>query len=150
MSIRAYYSARVSDFLREDTERILGVLATHHAHALEEQQRSAWLQQIPILKQALCRQGAARIYLEFYIPRMGKRVDVALIAENIIFLLEFKVRAEKYEASDLRRLRIMRWISRTFMRAAIMFRSFRCWYRRTLPQETLRSGLQTIWWRGQS
>ncbi len=104
MSIRAYYSARVSDFLREDTERILGVLATHHAHALEEQQRSAWLQQIPILKQALCRQGAARIYLEFYIPRMGKRVDVALIAENIIFLLEFKVRAEKYEASDLRQV----------------------------------------------
>ena len=53
MPIRAYYSATVTNFLKDDAERILGVLTAAHHHALEEPQRWAWLQQISILKTAL-------------------------------------------------------------------------------------------------
>jgi hypothetical protein len=39
MPIKAYYNATVSSFLKEDSERILGVLTAEHHHALKEQQR---------------------------------------------------------------------------------------------------------------
>ena len=99
MPIKSYYNARVSKFLLDDDKRILGVLTTEHHHALEEQQRWAWLQQISILKAALTARPDAHIFLEFYIPRMGKRADAVLIAENIVFVLEFKVGSSEYASS---------------------------------------------------
>lgn len=99
MPIRAYYNEPVSHFLRDDAERILGVLTTAHHHALEEQQRWAWLQQTSLLKEALSARVDGRIFLEFYIPRMGKRTDALLIAGGIIFLIEFKVGEEEHTSN---------------------------------------------------
>ena len=96
MPIKAYYNATVSSFLKEDAERILGILTAEHHHALEEQQRSAWLQQVSILRLALASQLDGKIFLEFYIPRMGKRADAVLIAANIIFVIEFKAGASHH------------------------------------------------------
>jgi hypothetical protein len=93
MPIKAYYDATVFSFLKDDADRILGVLAAKHHHTLEEQQRWAWLQQISILKASLARRPDGRIFLEFYIPRMGKRADAILIEENIVFVIEFKAGA---------------------------------------------------------
>jgi hypothetical protein len=101
MPIKAYYNARVSRFLKDDAERVLGVLATEHHHALEEQQRWAWLQQLSILKTALADQPNGQIFLEFYIPRMGKRVDALLIAHGIVFVIEFKVGAGEHALAAL-------------------------------------------------
>ena len=101
MPVKAYYNATVSSFLNEDAERILGVLAAAHHHALEEQQRWAWLQQLSILKPALANQAGGRIFLEFYIPRMGKRADAVLIAANIIFVIEFKAGASRHATTAL-------------------------------------------------
>ena len=42
---------------------------------------------------SLVNQADGRIFLEFYIPRMGKRADAVLIAENIVFVIEFKAGA---------------------------------------------------------
>ena len=99
MPIRAYYNVPISEFLKDDTERILGVLTSEHHHALEEQQRWAWLQQIAILRSALSEQRNGRIFLEFYIPRMGKRVDTLLILGNIVFVMEFKIGASEHLSS---------------------------------------------------
>jgi hypothetical protein len=99
MPIKAYYNAPVSRFLEDDVDRILGVLTVEHHHALEEQQRWAWLPQLSILKIALARRTAGRIFLEFYIPRMGKRADAVLIANNIVFVLEFKAGASEHTSS---------------------------------------------------
>jgi hypothetical protein len=101
MAIKAYYNATVSSFLNDDPERILGVLTAEHHHSLEEPQRWAWLQQIMILKDALGSQPEGRIFLEFYIPRMGKRADAVLIAENVVFVIEFKVGASNHASSAL-------------------------------------------------
>jgi hypothetical protein len=97
MPIKAYFSAPVSSFLDDDPDRILGVLTAEHHHALEEPQRWAWLQQVSILKNALTNQPDGRIFLEFYIPRMGKRADALVILENIVFIIEFKVGAIAHE-----------------------------------------------------
>src|ERR1700676_1689950 len=98
MPIKAYYNATVSSFLKEDAERILGILTAKHHHALEEQQRWAWLQQLSILKPSLANQPDGRIFLEFYIPRAGKRADAVLIAANIVFVIEFKAGASEHES----------------------------------------------------
>jgi hypothetical protein len=96
MPIRAYYNAPLHSFVDDDSERILGVLTTEHHHALEEQQRWAWLQQISILRTAFSGRLNGRIFLEFYIPRMGKRADAVLIAGNIVFVIEFKAGASEH------------------------------------------------------
>src|ERR1039457_2448376 len=99
MPIKAYYDATVFNFLKDETERILGVLAAKHHHTLEEQQRWAWLQQISILKASLDSLPGGRLFLEFYIPRMGKRADAILIEENIVFVIEFKAGATGHTAA---------------------------------------------------
>jgi hypothetical protein len=101
MPIKAYYNVPVCQFLKDDPERILGVLTSGHHHALEEQQCWAWRQQISILKTALSGQPCGRIFLEFYIPRMGKRVDTLLVLGNIVFVMEFKIGASEHLSSAL-------------------------------------------------
>jgi hypothetical protein len=101
MAVKAYYASPVADFLGEDHQHILGILTIEHHHALEDQQRWAWLQQISILRTALSCQQEGYLFLEFYIPRMGKRVDALLILENIVFVVEFKVGAREHHASAL-------------------------------------------------
>lgn len=101
MPVKAYYNAPVSSFLKDNIERILGVLPAEHHHALEEPQRWAWLQQISILKTALTERPDGRIFLEFYIPRMGKRADAILITESVIFVIEFKAGANAHASVAL-------------------------------------------------
>jgi len=96
MPIKAYYSEEVSKFLKDDDARILGILTSQHHHALDEPQRWAWLQQLSILKTALAGRPYGRLFLEFYIPRMGKRADAVLLSESVVFLLEFKVGATEH------------------------------------------------------
>ena len=99
MPIKAYYSATVRDFLKDDDERILGVLTAEHHHALEEPQRWAWRQQISILKTLPGSLSDGRIFLEFYIPRMGKRADAILIHQNVVFVIEFKIGATAHSSA---------------------------------------------------
>jgi hypothetical protein len=99
MPVKAYYNESIPNFLSDDPQRILGILTAEHHHALEEQQRWAWLQQVEILKAALPYESNGRIFLEFYIPRMGKRADSVLVIKNIVFVIEFKAGATQYLAS---------------------------------------------------
>jgi hypothetical protein len=92
---RSYYHSTVQNFLDEDKNAIFGQLAKFHQHDLEEQQKFAWLKQIDILKRCL-KDIKGKIYFEFSIPRMGKRVDNILITENFIFVIEFKVGDQLY------------------------------------------------------
>jgi hypothetical protein len=101
MPVKSYYDATIISFLQEDTERILGILAAKHHHSLEEQQRWAWLQQISILKASLPKRPDGRIFLEFYIPRMGKRVDAILIEGSVVFVVEFKAGATEHTSTAL-------------------------------------------------
>ncbi|WP_254920909.1 DUF2075 domain-containing protein [Flavobacterium sp. ov086] len=60
------------------------------------QQSNAWQSQIKILKQTIL-SFKGRVYFEFTIPRMGKRVDNILIIDNCIFVLEFKIGSKDYD-----------------------------------------------------
>lgn len=94
---RSYYSNSISDFLNDDSDKILGQLIRNHNFATEKLQRNAWIKQIEILKFALKSFVRGQIYFEFSIPRMGKRVDNMLIIDDFIFVIEFKVGDTEYQ-----------------------------------------------------
>lgn len=94
---RAYYSSKISNFINESQDSILGALVPKHQHTLEEQQRNAWISQIQILKRELASFPDGHVYFEFSIPRMGKRVDNIVIINGIIFVIEFKVSSKNYD-----------------------------------------------------
>jgi hypothetical protein len=57
-----------------------------------------WLQQIEDLKLLASAVSQSHFFLEFSIPRMGKRADAILLAGRIVFVLEYKVGATEYWA----------------------------------------------------
>ena len=74
---RYFYSNSVQDFRADDTSRILGELARNYPNQnLAILQTSAWYTEIEILKESLLPVSDGHIFLEFGIPRMGKRATV--------------------------------------------------------------------------
>ena len=49
-----------------------------------------------ILKEQLKNCENGHIIFEYTIPRMGKRVDVVIIRESVVFVIEFKVNETEY------------------------------------------------------
>ena len=98
---RSYYSQSISHFLADDDKAVLGELAKNHEFDLEEQQKNAWIKQIEILKEELNEFNSGHVIFEYSIPRMGKRVDTIIIYSGIVFVLEFKVGADKYDSYDI-------------------------------------------------
>ena len=99
---RAYYSDTIADFLERDDESILGALTNKSAFDITTEQRGAWQKQIHVMKQAVADyRGRGKIYFEHDIPRLGGRIDVLALIDGIVFIIEFKVGAERYEASAM-------------------------------------------------
>lgn len=94
---RAYYSNFINNFINEDSQTIYGKISGQYdLNKLNIQQSNAWKSQIEILKETLSIFNG-KIYFEFTIPRMGKRVDNILIIDNCIFVLEFKIGSIVYD-----------------------------------------------------
>lgn len=97
---RAYYSNSIEEFIKEDSDKIYGKISGNYdLNSQQIQQSNAWKSQIEILKKSLS-SFSGKIYFEFTIPRMGKRVDNILIIDNCIFVLEFKIGSEIYDNSS--------------------------------------------------
>lgn len=100
MAQRAHYAGPISDFLEESEESVLGKLTAASVHNVELPQRNAWLDEIRILKSQLAPFHGGHLFLEFSIPRMGRRADAVAIISNVIFVIEFKVGATDYFSAD--------------------------------------------------
>jgi hypothetical protein len=94
---RAYYSNFIDAFIDEDSQTIYGKISGQYdLNKLNILQSNAWKSQIQILKETISI-FIGKIYFEFTIPRMGKRVDNILIIDNCIFVLEFKIGSNTYD-----------------------------------------------------
>ncbi len=99
---RAYFSASIAEFLIRTDDAVMGELATASEFAVELPQRDAWLQQLVVLRSALAPfAGRGRLYLEFVVPRLGKRIDAIALIDQTIFVIEFKVGARAVLRQDL-------------------------------------------------
>jgi DUF2075 family protein len=92
---RSYYSDSISSFCLASKHSILGALAQNSDFDINQNQRDAWAMQIDLLKPILTGLEG-KIYFEYSIPRMGKRIDVLLLVKHLIFILEFKIGSDAY------------------------------------------------------
>lgn len=102
---RYYYADKIADFLDKPVEHIAGELSRGSAQShssLESTQANAWDVQIDILKGALAPyRDAGKVFFEYSIPRLGKRIDVVAVIGPVVFVLEFKVGEKEFSASAL-------------------------------------------------
>jgi hypothetical protein len=94
---REYYSDTIKNFLESSIDEVYGRIARGSEFPVELSQRSAWLEEIDILRRVLATYDGA-VYFEYSIPRMGERIDVVLIIGSVIFVLEFKTGAREFTA----------------------------------------------------
>src|SRR5512139_3393361 len=87
---RAWYGAPITEFLETQPAAIIGRLASNNEFALLPTQKDAWLAQIELLKTSLLGLKGD-LFLEFNIPRMGRRIDTVLLIGPVAFVIEFKV-----------------------------------------------------------
>jgi len=97
---RYYYSEDIELFLLRKPSEILGVLARENEFSLEQTQRMAWEEEIQLLK-AVLPGLEGKIFFEFSIPRMGKRIDVVLLVHSVLFILEFKVGSQRFDVGAI-------------------------------------------------
>jgi Uncharacterized conserved protein (DUF2075) len=97
MTERAYYQNNISAFLVVPEDQLLGELASKHHFALDIMQKNAWIEEIINLKKHLGNSREGNIFLEFSIPRMGKRVDVLLVLSGVIFVVEYKAGSNSHD-----------------------------------------------------
>lgn len=100
---RCLYNRSFKTFLNTDDSSIFGSLCdNYHGEALTTT-REAWKSEITIMKNVLSDYADknGEIIFEYDIPRLGKRVDVVLLLEGIVFCLEFKVGETKILEADV-------------------------------------------------
>src|SRR5687767_1284153 len=99
--LQAYYAAAIADFVAADPVTVLGAMTSVGQFDLTGEQRNAWIAQLPILQSALRPYvGRGRIYLEYSIPRLGKRVDAIAVIDHVLFVIEFKVGESRFTRVD--------------------------------------------------
>jgi hypothetical protein len=91
MNERSYYNAAAASFVLTSADEILGTLTKRSSFSIDPQQKRAWLWIIAHLKTVLARIPQAHVFLEFVIPRMGRRVDAIILYRGLVFVLEYKV-----------------------------------------------------------
>ena len=100
---RCLYHSRISEFISADDNLIFGTLCDrYHGEALTTT-REAWKSEISIMKDVLSTFASkdGEIIFEYDIPRLGKRIDVVLLFEGIVFCLEFKVGESRILENDI-------------------------------------------------
>src|SRR5205823_1713883 len=87
---RAWYGATIVEFLQTQPALIFAQLASNGEFSLLTTQKDAWLMQIGFLQSHLVGLVGS-LFLEFNIPRMGRRIDAVLLIGTVVLVIEFKV-----------------------------------------------------------
>ena len=110
---QAYYHSSIEDFLKINEDEIIGKL-NKAGTAFASQwtiTTTSWDSSIQTLKKSfleLIEVDAKiknwHILLEYEIPRLSSRIDAVIIADDLIFVIEFKYDRKKYESADIRQV----------------------------------------------
>lgn len=94
---RYYYSDTISDFMQKEEKAIVGELALAYSHDINEETKRSWLDEIRVMRSVLGKyRDRGSVYFEYNIPRMGRRADVIVLIDDIVFVLEFKTAESKF------------------------------------------------------
>lgn len=101
-SKRYLYSDTIDSFLQKNTDTIVGEITLSATQDINKETSNSWQQEVEVLKDVLspyAQKGS--VYFEYNIPRMGRRADVIVLIDGIIFVLEFKTSEQKFTREAL-------------------------------------------------
>lgn len=98
---RAYLSLPAASVASLTNADLFGRMAAKLPFALEPTQRAAWEYQIQHLRELVVALPDAHVFMEFLIPRMGRRADLILLVGGIVLVIEYKLGARQYDQSSL-------------------------------------------------
>ena len=101
-SKRYLYSDTIDSFLQKNTDTIVGEITLSATQDINKETSNSWQQEVEVLKDVLspyAQKGS--VYFEYNIPRMGKRADVIVLIDGIVFVLEFKTSEQKFTREAL-------------------------------------------------
>ncbi|WP_276502404.1 DUF2075 domain-containing protein [Terrimonas pollutisoli] len=110
---QAYYRSSIEAFLQTNDEEIIGRLNLAGTTFASQWTitTNSWHSSIQIFKKSfheIIQQTPAsskwHIFFEYEIPRLSSRIDVVIIADDLIFVIEFKLDRENYEIADVRQV----------------------------------------------
>ncbi len=102
-SPRCLYYSDITSFLTTNRNEVFGMLCDRYHGDVPTTQLEAWTGEIDILQESLLpwKVSEGRIIFEYDIPRLGKRIDVVLLLNGIIFCVEFKVGESEIKVGDV-------------------------------------------------
>lgn len=98
---RAYISIDTRELASVSDAEMFGRLASCLPFAMEPAQRAAWEYQISHLRHVAADLPPAHFFMEFLIPRMGRRADLIVLVGGIVFVVEYKLGARQFDRSSL-------------------------------------------------
>lgn len=101
-SKRYLYSDTIDSFLQKNTDTIVGEITLSATQDINKETSNSWQQEVEVLKDVLspyAQKGS--VYFEYNIPRMGRRADVIVLIDGIVFVLEFKTSEQKFTREAL-------------------------------------------------
>jgi hypothetical protein len=99
-SLRFWYGASIADFVGAKAQEIIDQLTLNSSFDIARTQAGSWIREIEFLQSKLSGL-AGSIFFEFNIPRMGRRIDVALVIGPVVFAIEFKVGEKTFDRSAI-------------------------------------------------
>jgi hypothetical protein len=87
---RWFYAEDVAAFTAATVESVLGELTLTGGFPITTEQRDAWVAQVKALQLAFASRTSGKVYFEYDIPRLGRRIDVVALLDHVIFVFEFK------------------------------------------------------------
>jgi hypothetical protein len=99
--MRSYYSADSAQMAADTADAILGRLTSCSPYEVAPKQRDAWEEEVRVLKKLAADLKGAHFFMEFSIPRMGRRADAIVLWAGVVFVLEFKVGADRFASAAI-------------------------------------------------
>lgn len=109
----SYYSSSIEPFLNTSSNEIIGKLNLANTQFASQWTitTTSWGSSIELLKKSFLelldiytKASKWHLFLEYEIPRLQSRVDAVILADDLIFVIEFKYERNKYELADTRQV----------------------------------------------
>lgn len=88
--------------MQKNTDTIVGEITLSATQDINKETSNSWQQEVEVLKDVLAPYAQkGSVYFEYNIPRMGRRADVIVLIDGIVFVLEFKTSEQKFTREAL-------------------------------------------------
>lgn len=94
--VRAWWQGTAEALVAADAGTVRDALTARLPFPLEPLQRDAWGWTIAHLKALAAAIPEAQVFLEFAIPRIGRRADAVVVAGGLVFVIEYKVGVREF------------------------------------------------------